>query len=304
MITKSGPREGARLRPGQARLSRARRDRLGGAHAELARGHPPRRRPRHPRLHVAGAGRGPPGGRAVRRLLVRRRALRDAHGPAALRRGERAVAAVVDPARHAAPPAPPAPGGGPPARGARRSLPGEGPRRAPGFGTGAGAGARGAPRARLGPVRGTPAAAAGVGGRSRARPGRAWRARLLGLAPRRAGALGAARGDAGDPAAHRRRRDGRRVPAREEGARAPRRRPRVREALEGRDGRFPPRSRPSPPGPRSSRSPTASPTASGSGSASPPSRARSSPSRPTASGSPSPASLRWRRSSSPRLPPG
>ena len=58
------------------------------------------------------------------------------------------------------------------------------------------------------------------------------------------------------------------------------------------------------PGGRGVASPAASWTASGSGSASPPSRARSSPSRPTASGSPSPASLRWRRSSSPRLPPG
>ena len=77
----------------------------------------------------------------------------------------------------------------------------------------------------------------GVGGRPRARPGRAWRARLLGLAPRRAGALGAARGDAGDPAPDRWRRARRRVPAGPTGTRAPRRRPRVREALEGRDDR-------------------------------------------------------------------
>ena len=138
---------------GLAKLARpeARRDRLGGADDERPRRDRAGRPPRHPGLHVARAGRGPRRGRALRRLLLRRRALRDAHREAALRGRERDVAALRDPAGHASAGAEPAPGGGPAAREARRALPREGPRRPLSLGPGAAAGPRGLPRPRAAP---------------------------------------------------------------------------------------------------------------------------------------------------------
>ena len=169
MITRAGPREGARLRPRQAGRSGAGRDELGIPHLQLPRRHAPRRPPRHARVHVPRAGRGPPGGRALRRLRLRRRPLRDAHREAALRRRERALAPVVHPARHAPAGAPPAPRRGPADREPGRTVPGEGPRRPPGLGAGAGAGARGLPRAGAGPLPGPAPQAPGRRGRPRPR---------------------------------------------------------------------------------------------------------------------------------------
>ena len=301
MITKSGAREGARLRPRQAGPARARRDRLGGAHAELARGATALGvAPRHPRLHVARAGRGPPGGRALRRLLLRRRALRDAHrdsGPSTGR--PRAVAArpsILQ--RHAAAAAAPAPGGGPAAREARRALPREGP----------------APRARPRPRRccrtsrpasrasSAPVAADASCGGPRGRP-----VSLLVLAA--LGALGfwAWRRGAQERWARREalpeiqrlidaRRDRRRLPARAR-RRAPvlAGDPRVREALAGPHRCVPTVDHaPSPRAPRSSRSPTPSPTREWQRLGVYPDRGRGpAPSCSTASGSRSPALRRW-----------
>ena len=94
------PGEGAGLRPGQARRGRVRRHPR--TDAERRASNRPRKRGGDARVHVAGAGRGPAARRAQRRLLVRRRALRDADGPAAVRGRQRRRARERDPAGRAA----------------------------------------------------------------------------------------------------------------------------------------------------------------------------------------------------------
>ena len=89
--------------------------------------------------------------RALRRLLVRRDALRDADGEAALRRRHRAVAALLHPEGRAAAGPKPAPGSRRAARGDRLALPREGPGRPLSLGPGAAAGARVLSRARRAP---------------------------------------------------------------------------------------------------------------------------------------------------------
>ena len=82
------PGQAARLRPGQA--ARSRRGAAGDSRAADRDGRDehltsPGTAHRHRRLHVAGAGAGRGARRAHRPLLLRRRALRDGDGPAALR---------------------------------------------------------------------------------------------------------------------------------------------------------------------------------------------------------------------------
>ena len=76
------PRQTARLRPRQARAGRRRRRR---DDPDGRAGDGRRHGDGHVRLHVAGTGARADGGLPVRPVLARRRALRDADGPAAVR---------------------------------------------------------------------------------------------------------------------------------------------------------------------------------------------------------------------------
>ena len=153
-------RQGARLRPRQARRVSEGGQRLRRADAERAGRDRRRRHRRDAGLHVSRAGRGPRRRRALRRLLVRRDALRDADGEAALRGRHRAVAALLHPEGRASAGPKPAPGSRCAARGDRRALPREGPGRPLSLGPGAAARARVLSRARLRPARGRLAAEA------------------------------------------------------------------------------------------------------------------------------------------------
>ena len=162
------PRQGARLRAREARRARS-----GQGHDDRAR-HDARAHHGHGRLHVSGAGRRPAGDGAVGHLLARRRALRNALGPPAVRRqlGSRAHHGSI--LRDQPPPLrsvrPDRAGRRP---GDRRSLPRQGSRR---------------------PVRGC----ARAQGRPRRGPREADAARRTGLAP-------AGGADSGRARAHRRR---------------------------------------------------------------------------------------------------
>ena len=101
---REGAGEGARLRPGQADRGGA-GDQRDGDHRDGPAADRGGRDRGHGGLHVAGAGRGQEGGRAVGHLLVRRRAVRDGDGPPALSSGDTCpstMAAIL--AREPAPP--------------------------------------------------------------------------------------------------------------------------------------------------------------------------------------------------------
>ena len=140
------PGQGAGLRPGQAggrrRASTPRRRRERRADESAVASW------RHGRVHVAGAGGGQAARRAQRHLLVRRRALRDADRPAAVRGRQRSAGAERDPARHAAAGSVASEGA---ARGAR-AHPGQGAREGRRVPLPARRGRRGRPEAR--PARG------------------------------------------------------------------------------------------------------------------------------------------------------
>ncbi len=96
-----GSRQGARLRPGPGRRARLRSE--PHEHADGEPHQPDGRGPglRHRRLHVSGADARRQGGRAVRRLLARRRALPDVDRRAPVSGGERRGPDLLDPARPA-----------------------------------------------------------------------------------------------------------------------------------------------------------------------------------------------------------
>ena len=103
MVERARPREGARLRPRPLRPARPR----GLRHLERQPRRPRRGDRGDARLHVAGAGPWPRGGRTERRLLARGAPLRDAGRPPPLRREKCRRARRGDPHRRPATARPP-----------------------------------------------------------------------------------------------------------------------------------------------------------------------------------------------------